>query len=369
MPRSSKTGVRGLFRDGDGRWCIDLKWREPGTGEPRRFREILPEGTTTLAAKDRARKHLSAAMAGGWNPRQEQERRLKAALAEYIQWRRDNGKAAVEKQEASAARLVTCLGDVELSAVTPFGVERFKRDRQAGGAGPATVNRDLAVLRHFFGLAARWGWVSKAHAVTVREMKLLKEPPGRTRYLTGEEEGRLMAALEKRPRMRRIVLAAILTGMREGEIIGLRREAVDLSAAEITLTKTKNNRVRRLPIGEVLHAVLKDALAASRGGFVFESRLGQPYAETGLRSGWKRVREAAKLGDVHFHDLRHSFATTLRRRGAGLDVIAKILGHSSLAMTQRYAHVEQHLVREAMANLPAPVAHSYPTAPALSLVK
>src|SRR6186713_37110 len=111
MPRSSKTGIRGLFRDSDGRWCIDLRWREPGTGEFRRYRELLPEGTAAVAAKTRARKNLSAALAGGWNPKQEQERRLKAALGEYIQWRRDNGKAAVEKQEASAARLVASLGD------------------------------------------------------------------------------------------------------------------------------------------------------------------------------------------------------------------------------------------------------------------
>src|SRR5262249_13436324 len=154
---------------------------------------------------------------GGFNPKQEAERRLKAALEEYIKWRRANGRAAVEKQEASAVRLVASLGDVELAAVSPFAVERFKRDRQESGAGPATVNRDLAVLRHFYGLAWRWGWVSKAAAAAIREVPPLKEPPGRVRYLSPEQEGRLMAAVARNPRHRRLVVAALLTGMRQAE--------------------------------------------------------------------------------------------------------------------------------------------------------
>jgi integrase len=329
----------------------------------------MPEGITAAAAKDRARRQLAAALAGGFNPKQEAERRLASALEEYIKWRRANGRAAVHKQEASAKRLVASLSDVELAAVVPFAIERFKRDRQAAGAGPATVNRDLAVLRHFFTMAGKWGWCPKAQVLVVREAPLLKEPPGRVRHLSLEEAGRLMTALERRPRMRRIVLAALLTGMREGEIIGLRREAVDLAAGEITLTRTKSNRVRRIPIADALVPVLKEALGASRSGYVFESRKGEPYSENGLRSSWDGVRTDAELEDFHFHDLRHSAATTLRRRGAGLDVIAKILGHTSLAMTQRYAHVGEDLVRTAMASLPSPFGPTMATPPALTVVK
>jgi integrase len=369
MPRSSRTGIRGLFRDGEGRWQIDIRWREPGTGEYRRYRELLPEGLKAAEAKERARKQLAAALAGGFNPRQEAARRLAAALDEYIKWRKANGRAAVEKQQKSAERLVASLGDAELAAVSPFAVERFKRDRQAAGAGPATVNRDLAVLRHFYSLAAKWGWVPKAHAIAIHEVPPLKEPPGRVRYLAPEEEGRLMAAVAKNTPMRRVILAALLTGMRQGELLTLRREAVDLAASEITLVRTKNNRVRRIPIAEALAPVLKEAMEASRTGYVFESRLGEPYTENGLRSAWAGIRERAKLQDFHFHDLRHSCATALRRRGAGLDVIQRILGHSSLAMVMRYAHVGEDLVRDAISSLPAPVARPLPAAPGLSLVK
>src|SRR5687768_10584290 len=147
MPRSSKSGVRGLFRGGDGRYRINLRWREAGTGEFRRYRELLPAGTTGVAAKERARRVLSAALAGGFNPKQEQERRLKAALEEYMAWRKSNGRADLEVSQGACNLFMSSLGDVELSSVSAFAVERFKRDRQAAGAGPATVNRALAVLR------------------------------------------------------------------------------------------------------------------------------------------------------------------------------------------------------------------------------
>lgn len=369
MPRSSRTGVRGLFRDDDGRWQIDLRWREAGTGEYRRFRETLPPGLKAVEAKQRARKTVNAALAGGFNPKREGGRRLEAALGEYVMWRQANGKAAVEMHKKAVVRIVKSLGDVELGAVSPFAVERFKRDRQAGGAGPATVNRDLALLRHFYRMASGWAWVSKAHAVSIREVPALKEPPGRVRYLSSDEEGRLMTVLAKRPRLRRVVVTALLTGMRQGELLGLRREAVDLGAGEIVLTKTKSNRVRRIPIAAALKPVLEEALAASRTGHVFESRKASPYKRQGLRSAWERARDSAEIEDLRFHDLRHSCATSLRRRGVGLDVIQRILGHSTLAMTARYAHVGEELVRAALYDLPAPVARALPVSSPLAVVK
>ncbi len=355
MPRSSKTGVQGLSRRDDGRFEIDLRWHEPGTGEYRRYREVLAEGVPAAAAKTRAREIVGLALAGGWKPKQRDDRGLKAALKEYVGWRKTNGRAAVKQSEAAAARLVDSLGDICLDEVSPFAVERYKRERREGGAAPATVNRDLALLRHFYRLAATWGWVSKAHAAELREVASLKEPPGRVRYLTADEEARLMAALERRPHLRRLVLAALLTGMRQGEILGLRREAVDLTAQEITLTRTKTNRVRRVPIADALLPAVQEALDASRSGYVFESRRGEPYTRNGLRSAWECARAAAKLEDFHFHDLRHSAATTLRRLGAGLDVIQRLLGHSTIAMTTRYAHVGDDAVREAVGRFPLAV--------------
>ena len=184
MPRPSQTGVRGLYRDDDGRYFIDLRLKDRKTGARMRYREALPEGTKAPAAKFRAENVLSDALRG--ELRQEQGRRLKAAMGEYIKWRRSNGRADVDRQEDAADRLVASLGDIDLASISPFAVEKFKRDRQTDGAGPATVNRDLAVLRHFFTMAARWGWVTREQSVALHEeVPLLKEPPGRRSLSVG----------------------------------------------------------------------------------------------------------------------------------------------------------------------------------------
>src|SRR5262245_17472742 len=116
------------------------------------------------------------------------------------------------------------------------------------------------------------------------------------------------------------MLACALASVRSasGEIVRLRAEAVDLAAGEITLTRTTSNRVWRIPIAEALRPTLQAAVAASTSGYVVESRRGQPYTKTGLRTSWERVRAAAGLADFRFHHLGHSCATALRHRGAGL---------------------------------------------------
>ncbi len=367
MSRRSKTGVRGLYRRHDGRYRLDLRWTD-AKGQPHRATELMPAGATLAAAKEDARLLLNSALAGTYHPNRDGHPRLRAALDDYLAWRAANKRAAVDASERQAGYLVKVLGDVDLVTLRAEDVERYK-SRRIAVVKPATVNRELALFKHFVRWTCQRGWLDEGQAERLHHVPLLKEPPGRVRYLSPDEEGRLMAAAVTTPRMQRIILAALLTGMRQGEIIGLRREAVDLAAGEITLIKTKSNRVRRLPIAAALMGTLEKALAASQSGFVFESRRGEPYTETGLRTSWERVRERAGLEDFHFHDLRHSCATALRRRGAGLDVIAKILGHSSLAMVTRYAHVGDELMRSAIAALPPIVAAPLPHTPKLRLVK
>jgi integrase len=373
MARNNAHGVRGLIKLPGGRWRVDLRWRSTqGTYE--RYRETFPAGLTATAAKARARALLAVAMVGG-ELRKEAERTLEPALDEYLKWRQANGRTGVARARFLAAQWVAGFGDVALSALSPLGMERYKRDRQAEGKAHGTVNRGLAFFKHFLGLAATWGWISRDLAAQLREVRLLREPPGRVRYVTEDEEPRLMAALEARPALLRLAIASLMTGARQGELITLRRGAVDLRAGEITLTRTKNGKVRRIPIAKELGPVLRAALEASRSDLVFESAPGIGYAPSVLALHWNEVRAAAGLEDLRWHDLRHSAATNLRRRGVGLDVIQAILGHSSLAVTQRYAHVQADAVREALCDLPAPAAPVFridrplTAAPELAIVK
>jgi hypothetical protein len=132
------------------------------------------------------------------------------------------------------------------------------------------------------------------------------------------------------------------------------------------------NRVRRVPIDDSLAPVLEEALQASKSvDYVFPARRGRSYADNGVRVAWDRTVEKAKITGLHVHDLRHDFATTLRRRGVGVDVIATLLGRTCLSTTQRCAHIGTDLLREAVDCLPSqtlpaasPKAPAAPAAPA-----
>jgi integrase len=372
MPRSNTTGVRGLYKRA-GRYEFDLRWREPSTGEGRRYQERFPEGIVAAAAKTRARELLAACLAGGFDPKRAAPLRMSEGFKEYMKWCEANRPARKKKRQASCDRLLAIIGDKRLNEVVAFDVERFKRARLKGEGvptpkdgrepktiiAPATVNRDLEVLSHFFGLAASWSWVSKDAAEAIRSVDRLKEPPGRVRHLSADEEAKLFGALPVQ--VRRIVVIAVLTGMRQAEVVQLQKSAVDLDARQITLTKTKSNKIRAVYLNDAAVAVLKEAMAASPCAHVFASRKGKPYTEDGVRAIFYRARARAGVSDFRFHDLRHTTATRLRRAGAGLDVVADVLGHATLAMARRYAHLGKETMRAAMEALP-PLA--LPVAPA-----
>lgn len=348
MARPSKTGVKGLHRDKRGRYCIDFRFRDPETKQVRRYTEDLPIGITAAAAKERARQALNAAYAGSLRDRDEEPRRLHAALEEYLTWCRTNRPNTYADRRYLVDAIKRHMGNPWLQDLNAFAVERFKRDRASDGVTQATVNRAVGMFKHFVGLAAAWGWITDRTAKSVRGVKLFKEPPGRVRYLTGDEQEQLLAGL--RDDVRPIAVTALLTGMRLGEIVNLTKNAVDLDGRLITLTKTKNNRVRRVPIHDDLVPLLRAAMERSIGPFVFTNLAGRPHSHQATVVFRETVR---KLGiqDLRFHDLRHDFATKLRRRGVGLDVIAQLLGHTTLAMTQRYAHIGLESLRDAVDQL------------------
>lgn len=356
MGRHNKSGVRGLFKAPDGHYEIDLRWRDTVTGLRRRYREVLPPGTSGKGARRRAQDVLTAALAGKLGQKLVDAMRLSAAFKEYLNWAETNRPLTITDRRSRAKILEEHLGDIRLDELSPFDLERYKRNRSNGGAAPATVNRGLALIKHLCTLAVQWGWMREDQARAIAAVKKLKEPPGRVRYLTPEEESRLFGAFRKKifKRMRLIVTAALLSGMRQGELLGLRKSCVDLKGRVITLTRTKSNKIRRIPINDDLAVVLEKAMALSPGDFVFTSYQGTPYTGAGLRAIWGRAIERADIEDFHFHDLRHDFATKLRRSGIGLDVIAALLGHSTLAMTQRYAHLGQQALADAVAQLPPP---------------
>lgn len=207
---------------------------------------------------------------------------------------------------------------------------------------PATVNRMKAALSAMFSYAMREGLANRN---PVRQVAGLSEQNKRTRYLSTEERKQLLTACRQSrwERLYLLVLMAMMTGARKGELKSLRWELIDLSRREARLSITKNGdpRVLTLP-APVIEELMK---FRAREGLVFESqrRRGRPYDE---KKVWQLALEQAGVENFRFHDLRHTAASYLAMGGATLLEIAEILGHRSLQTTQRYTHLSvQHKQR------------------------
>jgi integrase len=206
--------------------------------------------------------------------------------------------------------------------------------------GPATTNRYLAVLSHACAVAEReWGWLADN---PVRKVKKLKEPRGRVRFLSDEERTRLLEVCRgsKHRCLYIVVVLALSTGMRLGEILSLRWSQIDLSAGYAVLHHTKNGERRKVPLAGVALEALKRLGEAGRSSsaLLFPSKTNSDKPLE-LAAAWRRAMEKAEIQDFRFHDLRHSAASYLAMSGATVPELAAVLGHKTLQMVQRYAHL------------------------------
>jgi integrase len=191
-------------------------------------------------------------------------------------------------------------------------------------------------------------------------IKQLKCPPPPTDFLTTDEAARLLAHAEGT--IREMILLALRTGMRQGEIRGLQWEAIDWenriltvrhSLCEYTrsLTSPKSNRERHVPLADDLY----DVLCARRKstGYVFTNERGRPFPQYSHYLALQKVRERAGLRKIGWHKLRHTFATHLAAK-VSLRTVQELLGHSTITMTMRYSHVSAPDLRAAIDLLSAP---------------
>ncbi len=220
------------------------------------------------------------------------------------------------------------------------GITRFGTPRS-----PSTVTRYLAALSHCYTIAIReWQWCENN---PVQKIIKPKESKGRLRYLSDEERDSLLKACaeSKNLCLHDVVLLAICTGMRRSEIMGLTWDKLDFRRQTITLKPedTKNEERRTVPlVGPALEALKKRSkFRRIDSPYVFPApfRHDQSPKPIDIENAWRYARKRAKLVDFRFHDLRHSCASYLAMNGASLPEIAAVLGHKTLAMTSRYAHL------------------------------
>jgi integrase len=220
-------------------------------------------------------------------------------------------------------------------------LDLYRSTRREGGVGAATINREMATLKHALSKAVEWKLLRKAAREELAAIRKYQESAGRLRYLSGPAEAdRLLQACDDS--LRPIVLTALHTGMRKGEVLGLPWDAVDLTHGFIRLKQTKNGNARALPLNETLWGMFSSLRSRSDVAWVFHDGEGRRYND--VRHPFDRACEAAGMVDFHFHDLRHTFASWLVMKGVPLATVSTLLGHTSPTMTLRYTHLSpKHL--------------------------
>lgn len=237
------------------------------------------------------------------------------------------------------------IGAYSLADVTPAVLVECRnallgtKTRRKRLMSPSTVVRYMAALSHVFTVAVReWQWLDDS---PMRKVSKPKEPRGRERYLSDEERARLLAVcrLSAQPMLYPVVVLALATGMRRGEVMNLRWPQVDLKRGRVLLRDTKNGTSRTLPLASV---ALEVVAALGRVRRLDTDLLFHGHDVTksfALDNHWRAAVRKAGLQDFRFHDLRHSAASYLAMNGASTIEIAAVLGHKTLAMVKRYSHL------------------------------
>ena len=228
-----------------------------------------------------------------------------------------------------------------LSAITARGVAEYRVARLATTSrretklAPATVNRECALLRSFLRMALAWDKLAKLPV-----FKMAKEE-GKERFLSVEEITRMLAACSesRNRRLRPLLLTALHTGLRKGELPGLRWEQIDFTRGVIALgRRTKSGKGRDVPLNQELYTVLAP-LCSDAGGLEATGRVWGDIGKIDTAYNTALVRAKIFEPDVNFHTLRHTFDSHYVMRGGSSVKLQAIRGHASVRTTQIYARL------------------------------
>jgi len=226
-----------------------------------------------------------------------------------------------------------------LSDITPLSISNYYQKRKGDGVSISSINREFAMLSKAFNLAyKRWGWCNENPC-----SKIQREPENNQvdRWLTNEESERLISVCSSylNGDMVDIVIIALHTGMRQGEILNLKYTDIDIFRKVITVLKSKNKTPRTIPMNETVYQLfLRRSKIRSMSGFVFTTGNGTRHMVRNLIREFDKAVEKAEIKDFTFHCLRHTAATWMIQCGIDIYTVSKIMGHKDIKTTMRYAH-------------------------------
>lgn len=267
---------------------------------------------------------------------------------DYMERHSKINKKSWSRDITSLNKLSLVFGDKYLSQITPEMGEEYKALRMRDGKSNATINRELALIKNMFTKAEEWGIVNKN---PLKKVKLLKENNKRVRFLEPWEIEPLFLNCEKV--IRPVVAIAMNTGMRLSELLNLTWADLDFIRNLIRVKDSKNNQQRFIPMNAFVFTLLS-SLSNGRTSCdqrVFLNTTGGHWHPNTISHKFAKAVKMGNLYNLHFHDLRHHFASSLRMKGVDILIIKELLGHKTLDMTLRYAHLGPNFHKSAIEKL------------------
>lgn len=331
-------------------WWVDLRF------DHKRYRKRSPENSRAGARAYEI--VLRQRLARGEDINAKRRLSERQTLSEFVpKWFEEyvipNNKPSEQKakQYALSASLVPFFGRMAISEIEVRDIEQYKAKLVREGKSHKTINNRLAVLRKC--LHTSYDWLNLGG--TPPKIVWLRCPPPRTDYLAKEECNLLLQ--HSSGTIREMILCALRTGMRQGEIKGLQWTSIDWRNSSVavrhsrsdytkSLESPKSNRERHIPLDIDLCEMLSARRRAE--GYVFLDRDGQPFTHMKVSRALAEACRRAELRKIGWHTLRHTFATHLSMNGTPLNIVQALLGHSTITMTMRYAHVAPSALKTAI---------------------
>jgi site-specific recombinase XerD len=297
-------------------------------------------GFTREMAKEALKARLGEIAQGRFNLDKVRKPHAFGELVESYLKHAESYKASFNREKYAIEGLQKYFGSAtHLSKITTWTVEKWKRER-AKQVQPSTVNRELTILKHMLKMAVRWELASVNPASVVSPFPIQE---GRIRFATEEELPKLIESCRNQatsPWLHPLVVLAMNTSARQGEILDLLREGdVDFERSLIYFGRTKNRKLKVIPMNRAAREAVEWFLQNSKGKYLVSWPWGDPVGKTTVYDAFNRACHEAEIQNLHFHDLRHTAASYMVMNGVDLPTVKEILGHSEINMTMRYSHL------------------------------
>jgi integrase len=317
------------------------------------------EGYTEEMAQEIRAERIQAIRHGfGALPLRRNKAPLFSEIAEqYIEWAKENrANKGIDDASRYKKHLAPRFSSLRLDQITPLHMEKMKKELTQQGASPCSVEHCLKLVRQMVNKAKAWGLYDGENPI--KGVKLPRYQNQRLRFLSYEEAKELLQELKKiSPQVHDIALISLHTGMRAGEIFNMKSYDVDLNNGFINIPDSKSGQSRRAYLTKTVKEILAKRLNGNSPEYVFKSEKGTKVCE--VSETFARVVERMGMNDgiddrryrICFHSLRHTCASWLALQGEPILTIKELLGHKSLEMTLRYAHLVPDQKREAVARM------------------